>query len=309
MINSSTHYMEKYVPFGDPFAPTTVTPIAPSQPMVFRDASEPDAQARIEQALSAAPPKPEMADHVADNEVQLPGGVLISGNLVRTAYVRELHGGDEEDLARAASSHRPERLLNTLLMAGVERIGSTPVTEGLLDRMLVGDRDALVLGIRLQTFGKTVEFERYTCAGCAATFSLHVDLADIPVVEAATPGETSIIVELKGGRAAKVRHATGSDQLALMAVSREKGSTLAEQDTLLLSRVVLALKSHDGDWVEVSANPAHVREALGMADRRAIMRTMNRERPGPRMDEVAVTCPDCGHGDTVTLTVGALFLS
>jgi hypothetical protein len=290
----------------EPQVPINNDPFAPPVPMNFRDASEAGVSVDIERVMSTDKPRPEMPA-AADTLVKLPSGVVIDGTVVRTAEPRELTGGDEEDLARAAASNRPERLINTLLLAGVTSIGRVPATEDLLNRMLVGDRDALILGIREATFGSTVDFERYECPGCGRAFALSIDLADVPVVEAAEPGATEFVVALKGGRVARVRHATGSDQIALMAATRERTLTVPEQDTVLLSRVVLAIDGGSGTWTELSANPIHVREALSMADRRTIMREMDKLRPGPRLDEVAVTCPDCAHADTVTLTVEALF--
>jgi hypothetical protein len=287
---------------------TTINPdpFAPHKPMNFRDASEAGVSVDIERVMSTDTPRPEMPA-ATDHQVKLPSGIVIDGRVVRTAEPRELTGRDEEDLARAAASNRPERLINTLLLAGVKSIGGVPATEELLNRMLVGDRDALILGIRECTFGPTVDFERYVCAGCGRSFALSIDLADVPVVEAAEPGATEFVVSLKGGRQARVRHATGSDQIALMAATREKTLTVPEQDTVLLARVVLAIDAGTGTWTELSANPIHVRESLSMADRRTIMREMDKLRPGPRLDEVAVTCPDCAHADSVTLSVDALF--
>src|ERR1700691_2436099 len=43
----------------------------------------------------------------ADDLVNLPGGLIKDGKIIRTALVRELNGSDEEALARASQSGNP----------------------------------------------------------------------------------------------------------------------------------------------------------------------------------------------------------
>jgi hypothetical protein len=76
--------------------------------------------------------------------VDLPGGLIFNGEVIKTAEVRELNGRDEEAIGRQGAS---ARIWNTILTRAVVSIGNLPASEDLLDKMLVGDRDALLLGI------------------------------------------------------------------------------------------------------------------------------------------------------------------
>lgn len=274
----------------------------------FRDATDGSAAADLAKALTFNEPRPEISALEPD-EVELPIGVTIGGELVRVGRVRELTGADEEEMERAATSATPERLLAVLLERGVVSLGRHTTQPDVLDGMAVGDRDALIIGIRKATYGNTIEYERYVCPKCEESFALSVDLDDIPTVEWPTPGDTTMTVKLRKDRQARIRLATGLDQYAVLSATRNKKVTGAEQDTLLLSRCVLAIIAADGTEREVTTDPAHVREGLGIADRNAIKKALHERRPGPRLDQVAITCPDCEFKQEVNVTLDALFRS
>ena len=108
---------------------------------------------RLRQALDSASPEPD--PEIPPNDlVDLPGGI-IRADVIRTAVVRELTGKDEEALARASQSLNPFHFVNTLLECGVVRFGQEDESETrqLLKEALIGDRDALILGIRRATYG------------------------------------------------------------------------------------------------------------------------------------------------------------
>lgn len=272
-------------------------------PVQYRDAAEPGVAAKIDAVLAAEPPRPEIGE-AHDDIVQFPGGFTYGDVVVRHGRVRELTGADEEELARTTTT---EGLINTLLTRGVISLGELVQNPAhLLDGLLIGDRDALILGIRRVCFGNHIEFEKFVCPSCASEFQVSFDLDDIPTVRSTTPGEMNILVDLRGGRRAKVRLATGYDQAALLESDRKGKTNAAEQDTLLLSRTVLAIINPDGTEYEIGANKDVVRN-LTLADRRAIMRASQARRPGPRMNEAKIVCPDCAAETEVPITVDLLF--
>lgn len=268
----------------------------------FEDATAPGVSEQIDAVLNAEPPRPEI-EEAHDDRVELPGGFNALAGIVRTARVRELTGTDEEELARATTT---EGLINTLLTRGVVSLGGVPANQNALDGLLVGDRDALILGIRRVCFGDQLAFEAYVCPGCAGEYDLTVGLDEIPMVLSETPGEMTIMVPLRRGRTARVRLVTGRDQASLLEVSRTRKLTGAEQDSFLLSRTVLAILNPDGTEFEIGVNPDYVK-ALPIADRRAIMKDLHEKRPGPRMDGVKITCPDCREEQDIVITVDTLF--
>lgn len=263
------------------------------------------ANAFVSAVLDPEIPRPVMPEP-EDDQVRLPGGITLDGQLRTTARVRELTGAVEEEMARAAASATPERMLTVLLTGGLVDVGGVPADPALVDRLLLGDRDAIVLGIRRMTYGSQIDFERYVCVSCASEFALTIGLDEIPVVWAENPGTSEITVPLKRGRTAKVRLTNGADQIALMAASRTGKPTPADQDTLHLSRCVLSITDANGNTRLTGGDKQAMRD-LPMADRHAILKALTTKRPGPRMDEVKVTCPDCAHTQEIAIGIEVLF--
>lgn len=111
-------------------------------------------------------------------EVKLPGGLIENGELITTVEVRELNGVDEEAIAKASTTGKA---LNILLQRGLVKVGSREATLADLDNLLSGDRDAILIGIRKITFGKTMEFS-IVCGNCAVEQPVSIDLEDdVPV--------------------------------------------------------------------------------------------------------------------------------
>lgn len=252
----------------------------------------------IDQAL-AVPEEEKSVPVVApsDTHVILPAGYLkvLSGEVVTEAEVRELTGRDEEALAREATVGRQ---LNAILRRGVVSIGGVPVTEDILDSLLAGDRDELMLGVYKATFGNPAELYGW-CPGCEETKDIHVDLnADIPRKVLADPvGDRSF--EVKGRKAVyQVHLPTGSAQKKLNE-NAEKYS-VAEVASVLLESCVLSING------QPVYSPEQVKN-ISVADRRVLLKEITERNPGPDLADLSVTCPDCGQQVVVPVTLGALF--
>jgi hypothetical protein len=110
----------------------------------------------LNKALTEAP-KERMPEIVSpsDTTVELPGGyVNAAGEVIRTAEVRELTGKDEEVISK---TNNLGKAVLAILQLGTVKIGNEAATEKLLDELLIGDRDAILLGILKATFGNTVK--------------------------------------------------------------------------------------------------------------------------------------------------------
>jgi hypothetical protein len=83
-------------------------------------------------------------------EVKLLAGLYNSftGELTDTAEVRELTGADEEAIAKITDYGRS---LLAILERGTVKIGDKPATKEVLDKLLAGDRDYLLMKIRIVT--------------------------------------------------------------------------------------------------------------------------------------------------------------
>jgi hypothetical protein len=259
----------------------------------------PTAMAAMEQILADDPanePKPEI-DAPADGYVQLAYGVTVDEKLVTEVEVRELTGEDEERLAKAKTSSDPTKFYNTILESGTVSVGGKD-PEDVLPNMLVGDREALFLGIRKATYGPDVEMGDIYCAECDEEFEGSVSVDDVPVRP--LKGETTFGVPLRKGGKATVRLPVGADQIAAV----QGDMTESERNSTLLKRCVITLPQ-GGEDMPVAGFPSLVLN-LGIADRKRILDEIHKRQPGPRYDEVVIE-HECGNRIPVLLGMGALF--
>jgi hypothetical protein len=265
------------------------------------------ANAEIAALLSSAAVSsmPEI-DFPADDTVILPGGLVKQGELITTVTVKELTGEDEESLARAWQSTKPIVFVDRLLKCGVVRIGNEPSseTERLLSQLLIGDREALILGIRRATYGDKLDINGWRCQNCGVSADLSMELSDIPVVTMSDPAnDTTFKVPLRKGGYAYARLANGADQMVMF----EKDLTQAQMETVLLSRCVTTVVNAKGTERSMAVFPSMARE-MSVSDRHAILNELRDRQPGPRYNKVKYTCESCNEEGLVVVTIGNLFL-
>lgn len=225
--------------------------------------------------------------------VDLPGGIVVDGEVIKTALVRELNGRDEEAIIRADST---PRMFSVIINRATVSVGDKPAKEDLLDRMLVGDRDALLLGIYRATFGDTAELGGW-CDGCREFKAVEVNVVtDISTKVLPDGSETTFVVQGKS-KEFLITLPTGMTQKKLLA---NPEANAAESMTTLLEQTVLQI---DGKPVFSRAQI----QALGVLDRRAIGDAITSRNPGPQFDDINVTCPDCESEVQVPISLGALF--
>jgi hypothetical protein len=237
-----------------------------------------------------------------DDVVHLPGGLVRDGRTYTQIKVRELTGADEEEIAKALP-HGPVRLASVMLNRGIAEIGGEPATRSSIDALLLGDRDAALLGIRRVTFGADIEVPNVRCR-CEEVFDVTLTVQDIRYKRLERPEDATFEVPLRKGGHAVVRLATGEDQQAAF---ERVDLTASERNTILLSRCVQTLVDRHGGTHEVRRQIDMVRDRLGIADRARILREMTDRQPGPLLDEVMVTHETCGNEISVGLGMMDLF--
>lgn len=257
-----------------------------------------DNAAKANDLLAQATAEPEAAQEVkivapSDVLVNLPGGLVIDGEIVKTAEVRELTGRDEEAIARAG---RP-KIFTTMLNRATKSIGSKPASEDLLDSLLVGDRTEILLGIYRATFGNTAEVPSW-CEGCESVKTVEVDvLEDVKRKVILDPvADTTFTVKGKKHEFL-VTLPTGVTEKR---ISANPDMSIAESVTILLEQTVLKI---DGQPVFSKAQIQN----LGVMDRRAIADEITSRTPGPQFDDLTVKCPDCEGEVQVPINLGTLF--
>lgn len=272
----------------------------PSREEVLADPAK--ANAELLAATSSIPPE---APDAPDDIVRLPGGLVRGGNVIRTAQVRELNGSDEEALSRAFQSGSGYRFIDTLIERGTVKVGDITADRDLVKSMLIGDRDALALGIRIVTYGDVMDIERWMCPSCGKMSDIKFSLKDdIETVTLKDPAEETVFeVKLRKGAKARVRLPNGADQDALFA---DEDWTPAQRNTVLISRCVLTYTDPTGQQFNMAAFPS-MALSLSIPDRQKIISEISKRQPGPRYNEVKFTHDECGNEVTLALGVRDLF--
>lgn len=239
---------------------------------------------------------PVLAQNPPDTSVTLPAGVVTEDDILTTAEVRELTGVDEERLARIDFRKHFGRYLNEIVLRGVVSLGGREVTSEILDDLVMGDRDFLILEIRRATFGNLVNMT-LKCPTCKEEFETDIDLTtDIPMKRLDDPSDQFFKVELRNGRSASVRLPSARSQQEVL--SDEK-ATVAEQNTYMLAKCVAAI---DGD----SPTMTDIKH-LSMGDRRTLLTDIADRGVGPQFLEVRQACTNCAEEFPLVLDLVDLF--
>lgn len=219
--------------------------------------------------------------------VTLPGGFIDADGVLHTeARIREINGSDEEAMARELRNPTVNipKVVDLILKRCVLEIGSHGSTPLLLGQMLTGDRSALMLAIRILTFGTDWEVPDFPCRLCGQTFGVVIELEnDIKTKTMDNPRVQDVEVSLRNGHLALVHLLTGEVQLEMVGDGNRTGP---EEATIAIDR---SIRSLDGNPVM-----GHIAQKMSMADRRKIVQAMADAQPGPQMEEVVVTCTECG---------------
>ncbi|HUZ03482.1 MAG TPA: hypothetical protein VMU89_24315 [Thermomicrobiaceae bacterium] len=226
----------------------------------------------------------------ADGVVRLPGGlVLDDGQRIELAELRPLSGREEDWLATHPGV--PSAVATTHLLGScVVRLGDTKTGPELARRLLVGDRDYLMLQLRRLTLGERVSAV-VGCPACGERMDVDFRVDDVPVEwrpQVATNHLVTMDAPAAGDavppRTVRVRLPNGADQEAVLGL---EASIAVER---LLARCL----------VEPDA-------ALTAKERVAVIEALDRLAPQVEV-ELDLTCPECAHELVVPFDTTAFFL-
>ena len=225
---------------------------------------------------------------IADGICTLPGGlVLEDGRCLSQAELRPLYGREEEWLARhprAPSAVAVTHLLSACLL----RLDDQPAHRDQVGRLLVCDRDYLMLHLRRITLGETIRAV-LTCPACTAKMDVDFQAADVPV-ECRPQTASSYTLDLVTGagpdRTVWFRLPTGADQEAVLGLAGEQAVEM------LLSRCLL----DEGSAALLPSEQSVVIEAM--------------DHLAPQLElELELVCPECSHTFVILFDTTLFFLS
>jgi hypothetical protein len=255
------------------------------------------ANSLVDQALAVSEKPVEPANIVPpfNNVVILPSGYIGSdGRLITSVEVRELNGVDEEALSKIDTL---VRLWSLVLSRGVVKIGDDEVTEQILDNLLLGDRETLILGIYRATFGNVSNVDAY-CQGCKEFKTVAIDLAKDIKTKLLLDPITDRTFEVYGRKNKYlVTLPTGAAQKEM---GIDPNRTDAELKTLLLQNCIL----------EINEQPVISKlqiKSMGIADRATVVDEISKRVPGPQFEDFEIDCPNCSGKVVVPVSLGAIF--
>jgi hypothetical protein len=255
------------------------------------------ANSLIDQALAVSEKPVEPANIIPpfNNVVVLPSGYIgPDGKLSTSVEVRELNGTDEEALSKIDTLIK---MWSTILSRGVVKVGDAPATEAILDDLLVGDRDALVIGIYRATFGDVANIDAY-CQGCKEYKDVAYNLTEDYKTKALLDPIANRTFEVSGRKNKYL--VTLPTGVAQKEMGADPNYTEAELKTILLENCVLEIN----DQPVVSKLQI---KGMGIADRTTIVDEIAKRTPGPQLEDITIDCPDCGGKVVVPVSLGTIF--
>jgi uncharacterized protein (UPF0212 family) len=216
--------------------------------------------------------------------LELPGGLCDgAGPPVHQVELRRMTGEDEAWLASVNATTPAAHVVTTLLARCTVRLGNLaePGEEG-LRRLLVGDRDYLLLGLRRLTFGSHFD-GLLACPTCGETMDVSFEADQVPIQRRAQT-QSVYEVELRRRDGSPVRVGfhlpTGADQEALA------GDSTGDPGRRLLARCLESIDGRPINGDDIDSLDAASLDRLDEA----------MESLSPIIElSMRIGCPNCGH--------------
>lgn len=217
----------------------------------------------------------------------LPGGYVDdNGRVHREVHLTPLSGCDEEYLASLPTTTASANVITQLLARCVRRIGALPrVDADVIRRMLVGDREYLILKLREISNGDKLH-AIFPCqfAECGKEMEVSLSLREIAVEERPVSG-TEFTMQIDG-KSVRFRLPCGGDQEQL-APYVDDPACVGE----LLARCLPGIP----DWLDLAEAGSVIEERMAQV--------------APCVDlELDATCPECSGNFSVVIDLPALSL-
>jgi hypothetical protein len=264
------------------------------------------ARQAVEGAANRTPPGMMQEIQIPSAQVPLPSRGLVypvDSPLHKQEFVDiKAMTAQEEDILMSRALIKKGTVINEL-------IRSCLLTPGVLvNDMLAGDRNALMVAIRITGYGP-----EYTpvvqCPSCEQKTEYPIDLSnlDIKPLEIA-PVETGVnrfAFRLPvSSREVNFRFLTGKDEEEIAAIVEAKKKKGIAVDSVITTRLISAIVSIDGNTDRNFV--AKQIPYLSARDSLALRKYMEKHEPGIDM-RCDFECPNCGHSEEVALPMGASF--
>jgi len=175
--------------------------------------------------------------------------------------------------------------------------------------MLTGDRNALMVAIRITGYGPDYEVE-VDCNECNTKSSRTFDLGQLPIerlsIMPVNDGENLFEFVLPYcKKAVRFRFLTGRDEEDILATSEKQKKLGLFGESSVTTNLQHAIVCIDG--IADKAKIANFIKVMPARDSLALRNFIRDHEPGIRMKQ-EVACPSCGHSEEVGIPIGTNFL-
>lgn len=247
------------------------------------------------------------------NEVTLPVGIRLNGNVYREVVIDAMNGYDEENMSSKAVKNNGAKALTILLRRSIQEIkGLIPkkknsaelIDEKIVREMISYDRDFLFFCIRALGDTETLELPQVVCPECDADSDYVVDITQLDVYDWSDSEELSLDIEFPKGfmeNGQRYRNATWS---FLNGKQQEQIATL-EGSRVLTTTLSLGLKNVIGlDYIPTEEQ---IRR-MSSDERVDVFKQIANQAPGLQTD-IELECQSCGNRHRMGLDVTGFFNS
>lgn len=216
------------------------------------------------------------------------------------AHVRELTGDDEETLAALETKEglTYTEFMNHILSRAVVSIGDLVVADapGMLNKLILADRDMLFLGAVRATYGLTRDV-RVICPHCRASNDVQINLdEDFPIDRSIDDPRQPIEVKTFKGTY-NLRLPTGEDVI----YAQKHSKNTAQFNTVMIGRCTVFSENRPADTSEWARN-------LNAGVRRQLVQALEDIKLGPNLEGVDTQCAECGKNMPISLDWVSLLL-
>lgn len=178
-----------------------------------------------------------------------------------------------------------------------------------VEELIAGDRNALMMAIRITGYGADYEGE-LQCSACEAKFSHEFDLAQLPIknldIEPTSLGcnEFEFILP-KSNRRVTFKYLNGKDEEEMMARAEVlKRKNMMAQENLVSTKLFYSILSVEG--ISERGQMSQFINNMPARDSLALRKYMDLHEPGIEMKQDTV-CPQCNHTEEVVVPMGVTF--
>ena len=269
----------------------------------------PGVDPRIQTTTAAGQAKSDFGLEIPVETVPLP-----SGGRTYPQSMEALHGRETVEIK--AMTAREEDILTSQALLKKGTVISELIKSCLTDKtvnpldLLTGDRNALMVAIRITGYGPEYDVE-LECNECQQKTPRTFDLGALPIKRLEiSPVETGanlfefLLPSCK--KMVRFRFLTGRDEEEILAAAaRQKKLGLMQGESNVTTNLLYSIVSIDA--VSDRGKIANFVKMMPARDSRALRDYIRVSEPGITMRQ-EVSCPACGHAEEVSMPIGVSFL-